>query len=86
MTADKNKPTPPWRGASYRASGNGAIAEPRNGGDEIKLPVELAKEQNGRAKKSTVQKIPKNNMGCPRGLPVPGLRPRIRFCVFLRKG
>lgn len=38
-----NKPTPPWRGARSALQSNGAIAEPRNGGDAMLLAVELAK-------------------------------------------
>ena len=70
----------------YRPKDGMSVSEGRNGGDEIKLTVELAKEQNGGAKKSTVQTIPKNSRDCPRGLRVQDLRPRIRFCVVLRKG
>lgn len=39
-----------------------SASEGRNGGDEKKLTVELAKAQNGRADKSTVQKKKKLNL------------------------
>ncbi len=40
----------------YRPKGGMSASEGRNGGDAKKLAVELAKAQNGRANKSTVQK------------------------------
>lgn len=56
----KKPHTPPAYAAmeprQYRPKGGMSASEGRNGGDEKKLTVELAKAQNGRADKSTVQK------------------------------
>ena len=46
----------------YRPKGGMSASEGRNGGDAKKLTVELAKAQNGRADKSTVQKKKKLNL------------------------
>lgn len=46
----------------YRPKGGMSASEGRNGGDEKKRPVELAKAQNGRTGKSTVQKKKKLNL------------------------
>jgi hypothetical protein len=46
----------------YRPKGGMSASEGRNGGDAKKLTVELAKPQNGRANKSTVQKKKKLNL------------------------
>ena len=46
----------------YRPKGGMSASEGRNGGDAKKHPVELAKPQNGRTGKSTVQKKKKLNL------------------------
>lgn len=42
----------------YRPKGGMSASEGRNGGDEKKRPVELAKKQNGRATRTASYKVP----------------------------